>query len=896
MIGQKLGTYEVLAKLGEGGMGEVYRARDTELGRDVALKILPAALANDPERLARFKREAQLLASLNHPNIAQIYDAKADLAAVPFLAMELVAGPTLAEVIERDGVLPPDEVIRIAGQLAEALEAAHESGIIHRDLKPANIKRREDGVVKVLDFGLGRALDASGGASAAASSATMLSPAATQGGVILGTAGYMSPEQAKGRSVDKRADIWAYGVVLFELLTGKRLFGGDTVTEVIASVIKDAPSLEALPAGTPPALRQLLARCLHRDPKMRLRDIGEARILLASADAAAVSASSAQLARPAAPSGFRTFFLAGGALVLAAVTAAVAWYAKPAATTTPVRRFDFPELANAADFAVSPDGRRVAYVLKGHLYARALDARDPIDLGAVHPTTSGLTWSPDGQRVAFGGESKLRIVSAEGGAIFTAGSLPSTRVMDGLWLSDNTILVALWRDSIYRILATGGTASVHVPVDVKTEIDFHQLTALPDGRLIVSTHLRGDVPTRLDLVSAKGRTPLSGEAVNSLRYRAPNHLLFSRPLVNPGVWGVEFDGGTLDLARAVLLEAGATVFDVSHEGTMLSKVPARAMRQLVWVSLSQSTSGLTTSRSESVETPRGVAFEATAPVFALSGDGRRVALVNRRADGQEELIVRELESGVDTRAVLPPSLGETGHIAWTPAGRLLHVAGGVEAVKIYDRPADRPGAGRALVEGIFARMTSDGHELLFNRDERGRTPLYRAAMLPDGTVGEPQPVFTGADESASIRYFDVSPDGKLLAFTITDAQTGQSNVHVVSYPDLRQRRQVTTDGGTAPRFSPTGRELYFLAGFRRPGAGVTSGQLRVASVTPAPLSVGVPKTLLTEDADASAGSLRIGAFDISRDGRLLMTRVAPSASGTEPRMVLLQNWPALVGK
>jgi serine/threonine protein kinase len=282
--GQRIGPYEIVTAIGAGGMGEVYRARDTKLGREVALKILPEALATNADRLARLRREAQLLASLNHPNIAHVYGLE-DAAASAALVMELVEGSTLDELL-RNGRLPREEALAIARQIADALETAHEAGIIHRDLKPANVKVREDGMVKVLDFGLAKALDSERGGlpdpALSPAIATMTSPALTAMGIVLGTAAYMAPEQAKGKTIDKRADIWAFGCVLWEMLTGRALFARDTMPETIAAVIKDAPPMDALPSNTPPPVRRLLERCLERDPRLRLRDIGEARILLAS--------------------------------------------------------------------------------------------------------------------------------------------------------------------------------------------------------------------------------------------------------------------------------------------------------------------------------------------------------------------------------------------------------------------------------------------------------------------------------------------------------------------------------------------------------------------------------------------------------------------------------------
>ena len=395
MIGKTLGPYQVVAKLGEGGMGEVYQARDTRLGRDVAIKVSAAEFSE------RFEREARAIAALNHPNICTLYDVGPN-----YLVMELVSGPTLAEVIAAartpgaEGVRLAD-AIAIARQIAEALEAAHEKGIVHRDLKPANVKITPDGAVKVLDFGLAKALapdEAS--ATADANSPTLLSPARTERGVILGTAAYMAPEQAKGRPVDKRADIWAFGVVLFEMLTGRKLFRGETATEIIAAVIKDDIALDRLPPAVPPAIRRLLARCLERDPRQRLRDIGEARIALADP---ASTAASAIGERPETPGRSRASMMiwAALALVLAGAAAAAAWWLKPGADLT-LRRIDLADpLASADGLALSPDGSRIAYFSGAHLYVRALDALAPQDLGAVHVTSALPFWSPDGRTIGF---------------------------------------------------------------------------------------------------------------------------------------------------------------------------------------------------------------------------------------------------------------------------------------------------------------------------------------------------------------------------------------------------------------------------------------------------------------------------------------------------------------
>jgi serine/threonine-protein kinase len=886
--GQRFGPYEIQSTLGAGGMGEVYRARDSKLNRDVALKILPEALAADPDRLARFRREAQVLAALNHPNIAAIYGVE-DFQGHQALVMELVPGRTLAEIIEADGALAPDAVVGIAGQVADALEAAHEAGIIHRDLKPANIKRRDDDVVKVLDFGLAKGQTASELPNTM-SSPTMLSPAVTQHGVILGTAGYMSPEQAKGRSVDKRADIWAFGVVIYELLTGQRLFGGETVTETIAAVIKDAPRLDALPAGTPPPLRRLLARCLERDPKLRLRDIGEARIMLRSAlDPSSADARVTASAAPRRRSPVRIAIAVAGAIALAGAAAVVAWNAKPN-TPLPVRRLELPAaIVNARDAALSPDGARIAYLAEGRLYVRALDAAEPVDLGAVSPTAQTIFWSPDGRSLGYSAESTIRTIPSSGGPTFTVGKVPaSARILAAAWREDNTILMAVWRDSLYRVSATGGTPTVHVAIDPATEIDFHSIALLPGNRLVVTTHLRsqqmGQENGRLDLVDGDRRTTLAPDMEpGAIRFIPPNQLLFLRTRTNPGAWVVPFTSGAVDITKAVLVEPAAADFDASSEGTMIVRIPVKVRRELVWVD------------HAGVITPvPGPAFEARSEV-ALSRDGRRAALVVRTSDLKDRVVVRELTTGADTRVPLPDPNGglSPAPLAWTTSGRLLLTFGGIESSKIFDWPADGSSNGRPLTTGVFGHLSRDGRELLFLVDDRGVNRLRRAPVLADGSVGKIEPVFAGNNEP-SIRWFDLSPDGHLLAYCPRQDDTQQLNLFVTTYPDMGERRQITSEGGTQPKFSHDGTELFYLSGTRTEG-GVTRGQLHVVPVKSTSLTTGAPKTILTESSGGDRGPA-ISGFDVAPDGRLIMTRVVPSAAGDEARLILLQNWPASIRK
>ena len=404
--GSRLGVYEVTAKIGQGGMGEVYRAHDTKLGRDVALKVLPDLFADDPERLARFQREARVLASLNHPNIASIYGLE-ESGGTRALVLELVEGPTLAERIAQ-GAIPVDEALPIAKQIAEALEAAHEAGVIHRDLKPANVKVRDDGMVKVLDFGLAKALE--GDAGSDPSEAPTRTAAGTRMGVIMGTAAYMSPEQAAGKQVDKWGDIWSFGVVLFEMLTGHRLFTGETVSHVLASVLKTEPDWSLLPLDVPPSLLRLLRRCLERDRRNRLHDIADARLEVTDLQAIPISQRRDEATIDRSATGWSVFRVGAAALLVGSVVTALALWGLGQSDSSPVMRVvvDTPDLFDSgwgSSVVVSPDGQTLVFVARREdgvtqLYRRSLDRFEsqpiPGTEGAANPF-----FSPNGQSIGF---------------------------------------------------------------------------------------------------------------------------------------------------------------------------------------------------------------------------------------------------------------------------------------------------------------------------------------------------------------------------------------------------------------------------------------------------------------------------------------------------------------
>ena len=550
--GSSIGAYELVGPLGVGGMGEVYRARDTRLNREVALKLLPSTFSADPDRLTRFTREAQTLALLNHANIAQIYGLE-ETATGQVLVMELVEGETLADRIagtDRRGI-PLDEALSIARQIADAVEAAHDRGIVHRDLKPANVKIRPDGMVKVLDFGLAKALQR-GDAPDLANSPTFTG-LGTQAGVILGTAAYMAPEQATGKPVDKRTDIWAFGCVLLEMLTGCRAFEGNSVSEILAAVLRDAPPLETLPPTTPSAVRRLLDRCLQRDPAKRLRDIGDARIEL---DAAGIE--------PAVPATRRTRSISGAAAisatVVAVLTAGAVWLLKPDASP-PLRKLELTLPATGVPLGtvqLSPDGTRVAYVAGDHLFIRRLDDLAPQDLGSVPPGTEVLAWSPDATTMAFAStDGKIRKIAATRGQPLVVSDLPDTRRAIGLVWQGGDIIAAVWRSGLYRVDARGGTMAPWLNLNAATEVDFHALVSLPDGRVVFATHRQNNEYV-IESFDGTNRVLLHPPTlVASLAYSPTGHLLVVKGGHNAGLWAMRLSRDSLDADSALQLAAEA---------------------------------------------------------------------------------------------------------------------------------------------------------------------------------------------------------------------------------------------------------------------------------------------------------------------------------------------------
>jgi len=821
--GTRIGPYEVAGVLGAGGMGEVYRARDLRLHRDVALKIVPAAFATDPDRLARMRREAQVLAALNHPNVAQIFGLE-EVDDAPVLVLELVEGPTLAERLgSPERGLTLEQSLAIAVQIARALDTAHQQGIVHRDLKPANIKVNENAGVKVLDFGLAKALDPSD-IGEPSESTTVTSPALTRHGTILGTAAYMAPEQARGRAVDKRADIWAFGCVLYEMLTGRRLFDADTVSDTIAAILTQDPAWAALPASTPDSIRRLLRRCLEKDPRRRLRDIGDALSDLEEPTGTTP---------PSSPVRPRRSLLVTGALaiVLVAGAATAGWYAgQRRAPSAPalVKQFDVstPTLKNGArTFVLSPDGAKLAYIAgafeAGQIYVRPFDNPIARRLEGTLEANS-LFFSPDGQWLGFSGGSAIKKVPVDGGPVKTLCT--SCASSGAAWMADDTIVFDTAAGGLSRIPADGGPIeTITKPDATKNELRHAWPQSLPDGTSVLYTVVTSTPEAyRVAVASLKTNTArVIVEAGAFGRYVPSGHLVYVQ---GNTLMAAPFDPTLLTVtghAVAVLDNVattpglGSARFDAALDGTLaFVKAAASDRRTLVWVT------------RQGAATP----IPASAKAFwhlSLSPDGSQLIVGENRA-ARRDVGLYQLSTGAST---LLTSADLNDFPEWSPDGKAV----------LYSTNAPVHTISRQLVDG------SRRPEILFSSDH----PLWVGSITGDqrrliimeagspSTGGDINLVDLTGDRKAAApivatRFTEwggrLSPDEHALAYISNES--GRWEVYVQAFPESGGRRQVSTDGGVEVVWARNGRELFYRNG----------PQLMAVPVMTSPtLTVGAPR-------------------------------------------------------
>jgi Tol biopolymer transport system component len=867
--GARYGPYEITAKIGAGGMGEVYRARDTRLDRDVALKILPPAFAGDPERLARFEREARTLATLNHPHIGHIYGLE-ESGGVRALVLEFVDGPTLADRIA-PGPIPIDDALIIARQIAEGLEAAHDQGIIHRDLKPANIKVRTDGTVKVLDFGLAKAFDStSAGTADVSASPTITSPPLMTGvGAILGTAAYMSPEQARGQAIDKRTDIWAFGCVLFEMITGRMVFPGVTTSDTIAAVLERSPDWTALPSATPPFVRHVLARCLEKNPKHRWRDIGDVRIELDDTEVWRRQTDGAS------PKSSRAGERAVWAL-LVALAAAVAAVATPMFRKAPAPaeiRFNllFPRgvAADFAQLAISPDGQQIVVAPSfgpqqpNPLWLRPLASTS----GRLLTGTEGASfpfWSPDGQSIGFFADEKLKRLDVNSQAIQILADAPVAR--GGAWQADNSILFAPnARGPLFRVPATGGQPTVATHLQ-EGQNDHRAPFILPDG-LHFLYYARGDAQVRgvhvarLDGTETKRLLDADGAAV----YARSGHLLFPRQgeLLAQSFDAIRLtlDGEAFHVADSVSVNPGISLasLSASPSGPIAYGTDSIRRTQFAWFDRSGR-------RLETLGTPdqRSLANPS------LSPDGNRIAF-SRVVGGNWDVWLIDMQGAVSK---FTSALSLDWNPVWSPDGQQIFYQ---SSSNIYSRSVTEGTPEQALLSerGMIypSDVSPDGSVLLYTRDLGSGTDLWYVSLGADRT---PHPFVQTAFQERDGQF---SPDGKWVAYQSNDA--GHFEIYLQPFPGPGDRIQVSASGGQHVRWARNGSELFYIAADQR----LTS--VRVTLGATGKLVVGTPVPLFRTELDSSF--LTRQQYVVSPDGQRFLINAATDAIDP-PSITLILNW------
>ena len=869
MIGQSIAHYKITAKLGEGGMGEVWRATDQKLGREVALKILPESFARDPERMARFQREAHVLASLNHPNIAAIYGVEERA-----LVLELVEGPTLGDRI-RNGSLPLDQTLKIARQVADALEYAHDKGVVHRDLKPANVKVTPEGVVKVLDFGLAKIAEEPPPPGADPDNSPTLTLAATRMGVIIGTAAYMAPEQASGLPVDKRADIWSFGVVLWEMLAGGRMFSGQTVSHTLAAVLTKDFDWNRIPASTPAPIRHILRRCLEREVKNRLRDIGEARVAIGE-----------QLSHPAQEIETKPALVANrprwalGAAALAALAVAsaaalaVIHFSEKTAVQNIVRFPVAPPPGMTFETwdlpSISPDGQKLVFGGPGadgkrFLWLRAMDSQDLVQLAGTENAYFPF-WSPDSRSVAFFAQEKLKRMDMPGGPPVTICDAPGNS-SGGSWSRDGVIVFGR-RRALYQVPAGGGDPKALLEPDKSRKEQYLAWPwFLPDGKHFL--YLAGNSETGKSMIQVGSLGSKEVKAVmpaeSNAMYSAAGFLLFNRQeslMARPfDAANLEFKGDPFPVAErlgAIAVLPGVA-YAISENGVLVYRGGGRNEAQLTWFNREGRRLGTVGERGEYRQ-------------FVLSPDDKRVAL--ERYDPKtntRDLWLLDLATGIFSRFTSDPSNDQDA--VWSPDSRALAFT------------SNRKGSA-----DLYKKVIGESEETLLLASPE---PKFSEDWLADGSIIYDSPtggrnIFRLPPASPAkpvLLYQDgfvkdepkVSPDGRWISYASNE--TGRWEVYAAAFPSFAQRRQVSSGSGCGPHWRKDGRELYYMS---------MDGKLMAVDVKAgAALETGTPKLLFQTSVKPDG---RLDLFSVTSDGQRFLY-AEPVEQEAAPIQVVL-NWHA----
>jgi serine/threonine protein kinase/Tol biopolymer transport system component len=869
--GSFLGPYKILASLGAGGMGEVYKALDTRLDRIVAIKIPAPHLMRDTEWIARFEREARVLASLNHPNIAAIYgiEQAGDTRA---LVLEYVEGPTLAESILH-GPVPLEEMVPIARQIADALEAAHEKGVIHRDIKPSNVKVTPEGTVKVLDFGLAKSLPAQLVPGNHDNESTVTA-GPTVAGAILGTPPYMSPEQARGKSVDRRGDIWAFGCLLFEMLSGRRAFRGESISDTLASVIKDDPDFEAIPAATPARVVDLVRRCLCKEPRQRLRDMGEARLVFEQTPSGVHEPPASAVRKTGLR--LRERILWTSALVLAAAAGFLSWYFRPAPQAK-LRKsmFTVKFASNEERPSLDMSGGRILYTGEGRLWVRDFSQLEARALPGTERAVSPA-WSPNGHEVIFYADGRIWKLPLDGGGNRTAiaSTQPVLRSGGLVWTPDDRIIFSTGTSGLLEVPAAGGELRVLLsPQAERGEGDMHHPTLLPEGRGILFVTHTAKGPDTLSILSDGSRKDilqLEGELIWAPVYSPSGHILFALGKKRQGLWAVRFSLASLAVSgEPFLVAADGNSPSASQNGS------------LAFVSgASEGTFQLSSVNREG----KLLADEVTAEVGqtltqpAISPDGHRIAAI-RTEGGNPDLWVFHPARQSKTRLTFTAEEERTP--CWSPGGDWIAY---LCSKSICVKPADGSGQATVLVKQANALhdISQDGKTLLYSSQSSGKDELWEVSLIGAGIPSPGETKRLLISWSGQLRGAGFSPDRRYLSYSTFNSE-GITEAMITSYPDGQGKWQVSS--GSVPHFSWDGREIVYIDS--------KQDLMVVPFASGPPPVIGSPKRILSLD---SIGTISPYGMDVSPNGQKFLLVRQKSAAAADRQIILVENWFTEFGK
>ncbi|MFT5233109.1 MAG: Tol biopolymer transport system component [Candidatus Krumholzibacteriia bacterium] len=893
MIGKSLLHYDITAKLGEGGMGAVYLATDSKLGREVAIKILPDHFAKDPERLARFHREARTLAALNHPNIAGIHGLEADQG-LNFLVMECAEGEDLSALIAR-GPVPCEEALTICRDIASGMEEAHQNGIIHRDLKPANVKISSDGRAKILDFGLARAFQGESTAEEETLNSPTITAAMTGAGVILGTAAYMSPEQARGMAVDRRSDIWSFGALVYELFTGIRLFRGDTISDTLAGILKTDPDWDALPDDTPDTVRVMLARCLNRDRQQRLQDIGEARILL-SGDGISSLYSSLSLTSVGdlaeAPARRTSRAVMVGALVALLIGLGAGGFLaqsfRQKEAPKGARHFDVTTaegVTAAAEFpGISPDGTRAFYVIDGALWLRRFDTGANVQVPGPSEVSQPF-WSPDSRNIGYFSRSGMMRVSADGGQPQKICDATTRDVADGAeWLVSDQILFSSGKhNGIQSVAAGGGAPTVIIVPDTLIVQDVHEVVGIDDDQsFLYVAHLNGGTYTHIYHYQNGQQTLVvdtDTDRILEISWSNSGQILYEIDGPNNGIWAVKFDPKTSQtLGEPYLVAGGYGWPSISDEEDLLC---APGDNKVEWQLVKCSRDGEVL-RTYGEPDTYGLFFE-------LSPDGQQIMSTIRSGPTESPLWLIDLNRGTQRRITFKDYNYSSG--SWAPDGEYYYGAGSIgnspSSYVIQKVSVEGTADPVSVSRGNTCSISPDGETIIYSLSHKapfswslGWSNIEKASETESQSLEDfaPDQIF----ELPAWQYGpEFSPDGKYVAYI--SRENGVDEIFLRRFPEGDLKRLVSLDGGGWPQWNGVGDRLYYISG---------SDIMEVEIAISPRLQIGTPQKLFTRQPDVDKVFYQDWPmpFQVSDDGESFYMFYQSTPKTTKKALTFIQNW------